>query len=90
MFSDELKDVIIKTLTSWQLLSVCAVLTLYFLLVSYVAKLRIRRRVAVKQKEKEKKPSNKKSATSSLPEEDQNEDSEHDGPKRRESDTNEA
>ncbi|MDR3341326.1 MAG: hypothetical protein LBT14_00800 [Treponema sp.] len=38
MFSDELKNVLIKIITSWQVIVVTLVMILYFSLVSYVVR----------------------------------------------------
>ena len=85
MFSDELKNVIIKTITSWQLLLVVALLIPYFLLVSYVAHLRARRRVVVMSKPR--KPKKEKQVSAKSDEDEDNEEGEekeeHDGPKRK-------
>jgi flagellar biosynthesis/type III secretory pathway M-ring protein FliF/YscJ len=40
VFSEELKDLLFRVITSWQVIAVTVVLILYFLLVSYVARLR--------------------------------------------------
>ncbi|AEF82198.1 hypothetical protein [Leadbettera azotonutricia] len=39
MFSDELKSLLIKVITSWQVLTVTGVLVVYIFLVNYVARL---------------------------------------------------
>lgn len=46
MFSDELKELLIQVITSWQVLAVTGAVILYSLLVSYVARLYHRPRVA--------------------------------------------
>jgi flagellar biosynthesis/type III secretory pathway M-ring protein FliF/YscJ len=39
MFSEELKTLLLRVITSWQVIAVTVVLVLYFFLVSYVARL---------------------------------------------------
>jgi flagellar biosynthesis/type III secretory pathway M-ring protein FliF/YscJ len=44
VFSEELKNLLFLVITSWQVIAVTVVLILYFVLVSYVARLRRRPR----------------------------------------------
>jgi hypothetical protein len=44
MFSDELKSLLIKVITSWQVLTVTGVLVVYMFIVNYVARLYHRKR----------------------------------------------
>jgi flagellar biosynthesis/type III secretory pathway M-ring protein FliF/YscJ len=44
VFSEELRDLLFRVITSWQVIVVTVVLILYFLLVFYVARLRRRSR----------------------------------------------
>jgi hypothetical protein len=44
MFSDELKSLLIKVITSWQVIVVTIVLVIYVFLVNYVARLYHRKR----------------------------------------------
>jgi hypothetical protein len=46
LFSDELKALILKVLTSWQVIAVTVVIVLYFLLVFYVGRVYHRHRIA--------------------------------------------
>jgi flagellar biosynthesis/type III secretory pathway M-ring protein FliF/YscJ len=39
MFSEELKTLLLRVITSWQVIAVTVVIVLYFFLVSYVARL---------------------------------------------------
>ncbi|MDR3145973.1 MAG: hypothetical protein LBU21_06825 [Treponema sp.] len=44
MFSKEIRDMLIRVITSWQVIAASVVVILYFFLVSYVARLHHRRR----------------------------------------------
>jgi flagellar biosynthesis/type III secretory pathway M-ring protein FliF/YscJ len=44
LFSDELKNILIEVITSWQVLAVTVILILYVFLVRYVARLYHRKR----------------------------------------------
>ena len=44
MFSDELKELLIKVLTSWQVIAATLVIIIYVALVNYVSRSRYRRR----------------------------------------------
>jgi hypothetical protein len=49
MFSEELKTLLLKVITSWQVIAVTVVLIFYFMLVNYVARLRRRSRPAPRE-----------------------------------------
>jgi flagellar biosynthesis/type III secretory pathway M-ring protein FliF/YscJ len=60
VFSEELKDLLFRVITSWQVIVVTVVLILYFLLVSYVARLRRHSRpIAMERMPKRAKNSDK-------------------------------
>jgi hypothetical protein len=67
MFSDELKDILIQVIKSWQVIAVSIVLVLYISLVNYAS--RAHKKPAfvskIKPKKKEKKEKNKKEAPGS-------------------------
>ena len=44
MFSEEIRNLIVEVIKSWQVLTVTVVLILYFFLVNYVSRLRRRKR----------------------------------------------
>jgi hypothetical protein len=44
MFTNEIKELLIQVIGSWQVIAATVVVVLYFFLVSYVARLRHRRR----------------------------------------------
>ena len=50
MFNEELRNLLIQVLTSWQVLAVTVVLVLYIFLVNYVARIYHRRRQPPKAK----------------------------------------
>jgi Na+-transporting methylmalonyl-CoA/oxaloacetate decarboxylase gamma subunit len=62
MISNELKNLLVQIITSWQVLGVTLVLIAYFSLVSYVARFRHTFKVA-KAKSKPKPKKEKKAAT---------------------------
>jgi flagellar biosynthesis/type III secretory pathway M-ring protein FliF/YscJ len=67
VFSKELKDLLFRVITSWQVIAVTVVLVLYFLLVTYVARLRRRSRsIAMEGMPKKAKNSGKDKAAESI------------------------
>jgi hypothetical protein len=75
MFSDELKNFLIRILTSWQIITATLVVILYITLVSYVARFRKRASappsVKAPKLRKEKKPVKKADADDDEDEEDE-------------------
>jgi flagellar biosynthesis/type III secretory pathway M-ring protein FliF/YscJ len=55
MFSKELRELLIRVITSWEVIAVTVVLILYFFLVFYVARLYHRPRMSSRRAKKPKK-----------------------------------
>ena len=54
MFSDEVRQLLVEVISSWQVLAVTFVLIIYFFLVNHVARVRQRRRPSVPRRAKAK------------------------------------
>jgi hypothetical protein len=77
MISDELKNLVIQTITSWQVIGVTLGLIVYFSLVSYVVRFRRKlNEVASKSKPKPKPKKEKKAPDKSEDEDDEPRDAE--------------
>jgi hypothetical protein len=59
VFSEELRDLIIRVITSWQVIVVTVALIFYFLLVSYVSRIRHHSRPAAPEAGPKKHKKNK-------------------------------